>query len=193
MLLTLVYDHDTSIKAQKNTLIISMISQNNTVLTWIMMGHGIQYNWVWEHVAKTVRDHLKSKNKIKLLTVKQQQQIIRKLCKDWTSYWELWKLYKTGELKDAPNIPHYKENFNGIDFTNQMINKSLVQKGVFKLSGLSQGFLIPEYLDKNSVKSGRLVVNNSKSFTVELLYEVENVYTVPEEVPVIPELSLIHI
>ena len=72
-----------------------------------------------------------------------------------------------------------------------MINKALVRKGVFKLSGLSQGFLIPEYLDKSTVKSGRLVVNNAKSFTVELLYEVENMYEVPEEIPVIPEDMLV--
>ena len=72
-----------------------------------------------------------------------------------------------------------------------MINKALVRKGVFKLSGLSQGFLIPEYLDKTTVRSGRLVVNNAKSFTVELLYEVENMYAVPEEIPVIPEDMLV--
>lgn len=155
-------------------------------------GAWYSYNWVWENIAKTVRNSLKNKHKIKLLTVKQQQQIIRKLCNNWTSYWGLWKLYKKGELKDAPNIPHYKETFNGIDFTNQMINKSLVKKGVFKLSGLSQGFTIPEYLDKTTVKSGRLVVNNAKSFTVELLYEVENIYTTAsEEVPVIPEDMLV--
>ena len=153
-------------------------------------GTWYSYNWVWEYVAKTVRDHLKNKNKIKLLTVKQQQQIIRKLCNNWTSYWGLWKLYKKGELKDSPSIPKYKKNFNGIDFTSQMINKALVRKGVFKLSGLSQGFLIPEYLDKSTVKSGRLVVNNAKSFTIELLYEVENVYTVADN-PVIPEDMLV--
>ena len=153
-------------------------------------GSWYSYNWVWEHVAKTVRNSLKSKNKIKLLTVKQQQQIIRKLCNNWSSYWSLWKFYKNGELKDSPNIPKYKETFNGIDFTSQMINKALVRKGVFKLSGLSQGFLIPEYLDKSTVRSGRLVVNNAKSFTVELLYEVENVYTVADN-PVIPEDMLV--
>ena len=153
-------------------------------------GSWYSYNWVWEHVAKTVRNSLKNKNKIKLLTVKQQQQIIRKLCNNWTSYWSLWKFYKNGELKDSPSIPKYKKSFNGIDFTNQMINKALVRKGVFKLSGLSQGFLIPEYLDKNTVRSGRLVVNNARSFTVELLYEVDNVYTVADN-PVIPEDMLV--
>lgn len=153
-------------------------------------GSWYSYNWVWEHVAKKLRDSLKNKHKITLLTVKQQQQIIRKLCQNWLSYWSLWKLYKRGELKDSPNIPKYKEKFNGIDFTSQMINKSLVRKGIFKLSGLSQGFLIPEYLDKNTVKSGRLVVNNARSFTVELLYEVENVYTVSDH-PVIPEDMLV--
>lgn len=147
-------------------------------------------NWVWEHVAKTVRDYLKKKNKLKILTVKQQQQIIRKLCKNWLSYWELWKLYKKKEVIHKPNIPKYKKSLNGIDFTNQMINKSLVRKGVFKLSGLSQGFSIPEYLDKDTVKSGRLVVNNDRSFTVELLYEADNIYTVADN-PVVDKDMLV--
>ena len=153
-------------------------------------GSWYSYNWVWENVAKTIRNYLKNKNKIKLLTVKQQQQVIRKLCNNWSSYWELWKLYKNKELTNTPNIPKYKKNFNGIDFNNQMINKNLVKKGVFKLSGLSQGFIIPEYLDKNTIRSGRLVVNNAKSFTVELLYEVDNVYTVADN-PVIPDDMLV--
>lgn len=153
-------------------------------------GSWYSYNWVWEHVAKTIRNYLKNKNKIKLLTVKQQQQVIRKLCQNWSSYWELWKLYKKKELTNNPNIPKYKKNFNGIDFNNQMISKSLVKKGVFKLSGLSQGFTIPEYLDKTTIRSGRLVVNNAKSFTVELLYEVDNVYTVADN-PVIPDDMLV--
>lgn len=148
------------------------------------------YNWVWENIAKTVKNYLKNKHKIKLLTVKQQQQVIRKLCNNWSSYWELWKLYKKKELTHSPNIPKYKKNFNGIDFNNQMINKNLVKKGVFKLSGLSQGFIIPEYLDKSTIRSGRLVVNNAKSFTVELLYEVDNVYTVADN-PVIPDDMLV--
>lgn len=153
-------------------------------------GSWYSYNWVWENVAKTVRKYLKNKNKVKLLTVKQQQQVIRKLCNNWSSYWELWKLYKKKELTNNPNIPKYKKNFNGIDFNNQMISKSLVKKGVFKLSGLSQGFIIPEYLDKTTIRSGRLVVNNAKSFTVELLYEVDNVYTVADN-PVIPDDMLV--
>ena len=153
-------------------------------------GSWYSYNWVWENVAKTIRNYLKNKNKIKLLTVKQQQQVIRKLCNNWSSYWELWKLYKKKELIHSPNIPKYKKNFNGIDFNNQMISKSLVKKGVFKLSGLSQGFIIPEYLDKTTIRSGRLVVNNAKSFTVELLYEVDNVYTVADN-PVIPDDMLV--
>ena len=153
-------------------------------------GAWYSYNWVWDNVAKTVRDNLKKKNKIKLLTVKQQQQIIRKLCKNWLSFWELWKLYQKRELLDRPSIPGYKNKFNGIDFNNQMINKSLVKKGVFKLSGLSRGFVIPEYLDKNTVQSGRLVVNNDKSFTVELLYKADNIYTVADN-PVIVEDMLV--
>ena len=153
-------------------------------------GSWYSYNWVWENIAKTVRNYLKNKHKIKLLTVKQQQQVIRKLCQNWSSYWELWKLYKKKELIHSPNIPKYKKNFNGIDFNNQMISKSLVKKGVFKLSGLSQGFIIPEYLDKTTIRSGRLVVNNAKSFTVELLYEVDNVYTVADN-PVIPDDMLV--
>ena len=146
--------------------------------------------WVWENVAKKVRDVLKEKNKISLLTVKQQQQIVRKLCNNWSSYWELWKMYKEKELVHAPGIPKYKRNFNGIDFNNQMINKSLIKKGVFKLSGLSRGFRIPEYLDKDTVSSGRLIVNHARSFTVELVYDIDNVYTHADN-PVIPEDALV--
>lgn len=39
-------------------------------------GTWYSYNWVWEHVAKTVRNSLKNKHKIKLLTVKNSNKLL---------------------------------------------------------------------------------------------------------------------
>lgn len=155
------------------------IPQSYGVDVSIDTGSWYSYTWVWEHVGKKLFHHLKDKNKIVLMGVKQAQQVIKSLCGDWASYWALWKKFKAGELTNKPNIPKYKKSFNGIVFNNQMINKSLVQKGKFKLSGLSKGFEIPKWLDKDCVESGRLVVNHDRSFGVELIYTTSNIVEQP--------------
>lgn len=74
------------------------IPQSYGIDVSIDTGNWYSYTWVWEHVGKKLFHHLKDKNKIVLMGVKQAQQVIKSLCGDWSSYWDLWKKFKAKEL-----------------------------------------------------------------------------------------------
>jgi putative transposase len=83
---------------------------------------------------------MKSHEAYKALPAKVSQQILMVLDKNWNSFFEAIKKYKTAPSKftGRPKLPKYKDKIKGrnlLVYTIQAISSKQLKKGIIKLSG----------------------------------------------------------
>lgn len=95
----------------------------------------------WGYVGYNEMNRLmKSCEAYKALPAKVSQQILMVLDKNWKSFFEAVKAYKTDDSKftGRPKLPKYKDKTKGrniIVYTIQAISSKQLKKGIIKLSG----------------------------------------------------------
>ena len=105
------------------------------------------------------------------LPTKVAKSIQMKLDKNFKSFFNLNKKYKSGNYKNKPNIPKYldKDGYYVTEYTKQAL--SLIEDGYIKLS--KTNIKIKTNINKKSIQAVRIVPKNGY-FVIEILYRVEH-------------------
>jgi len=109
----------------------------------------------------------------KALPAKVSQQILMILDKNWKSFFEAVKAYKTDDSKFSgrPKLPKYKDKVKGrniLVYTIQAISSKLLKKGIIKLSGTN--LLIKTKVNPDQICQVRLVPK-CDSYVIEVIYD----------------------
>jgi IS605 OrfB family transposase len=127
----------------------------------------------WSYINYNEMNRLmKSHQAYKALPAKVSQQILMILDKNWKSFFEAVKAYKTDASKftGRPKLPLYKDKVKGrniLVYTIQAISSTQLKKGIIKLSGT-------EILIKTKVNPDRIclvrLVPKCDSYVIEVIY-----------------------
>jgi IS605 OrfB family transposase len=127
----------------------------------------------WSYINYNEMNRLmKSHQAYKALPAKVSQQILMILDKNWKSFFEAVKAYKTDPSKftGRPKLPKYKDKVKGrniLVYTIQAISSTQLKKGIIKLSGT-------EILIKTKVNPDRIcqvrLVPKCDSYVIEVIY-----------------------
>ncbi|MEG4465359.1 transposase [Microcoleus sp. AT9_B5] len=127
----------------------------------------------WSYINYNEMNRLmKSHQAYKALPAKVSQQILMILDKNWKSFFEAVKAYKTDPSKftGRPKLPLYKDKVKGrnlLVYTIQAISSTQLKKGIIKLSGT-------EILIKTKVNPDRIcqvrLVPKCDSYVIEVIY-----------------------
>ncbi|WP_293149926.1 MULTISPECIES: transposase [unclassified Microcoleus] len=128
----------------------------------------------WSYINYNEMNRLmKSHQAYKALPAKVSQQILMILDKNWKSFFEAVKAYKTDPSKftGSPKLPKYKDKVKGrniLVYTIQAISSTQLKKGIIKLSGT-------EILIKTKVNPARIcqvrLVPKYDSYAIEVIYD----------------------
>jgi putative transposase len=115
---------------------------------------------------------MKSHEAYKALPAKVSQQILMILDKNWKSFFEAVKTYKTDSSKftGRPKLPKYKDQVKGrniLVYTIQAISSKLLKKGIIKLSGTN--LLIKTKVNPDKICQVRLTPK-CDSYVIEVIY-----------------------
>ena len=128
----------------------------------------------WGYVQYNEMNRLmKSHQAYKALPAKVSQQILMILDKNWKSFFEALKAYKTTPSKftGRPKLPQYKDKAKGrnlLIYTIQAISSKQLKKGIVKLSGTD--FLIKTKVNPDQICQVR-VVPKCDSYVIEVIYD----------------------
>src|ERR671932_308846 len=115
---------------------------------------------------------MKSHQAYKDLPAKVSQQVLMILDKNWKSFFEAVKAYKSEptKFKGSPKLPKYKDKIKGrniLVYTIQAVSSKQLKKGIIKLSGT-------EISIKTQVKPARVcqvrLVPKCDSYVIEVIY-----------------------
>ena len=129
------------------------------------------YGWSYINYNE-MNSLMKSHQAYKALPAKVSQQILMILDKNWKSFFEAVKAYKTDPSKftGRPKRPLYKDKVKGrniLVYTIQAISSTQLKKGIIKLSGT-------EILIKTKVNPDRIcqvrLVPKCDSYVIEVIY-----------------------
>ena len=107
------------------------------------------------------------------------QQVIHQVGQAWSGFFSLLALYRTGELKHAPKLPHYhpKNSSNIIKFSNQQLHRQ-GKCLILASKGNKIRCKIPGNIGEQKIKEVRLIPKNGK-FKLEFSYELkENISSI---------------
>ncbi len=128
----------------------------------------------WGYVGYSQMNRLmKSHEAYKALPAKVSQQILMVLDKNWKSFFEAVKAYKSdcSKFTDRPKLPKYKDKVKGrnlLVYTIQAISSKQLKKGIVKLSGTD--FLIKTKVNPALICQVRLVPK-CDSYVIEVIYD----------------------
>ncbi|MEG4489265.1 transposase [Microcoleus sp. D2_18a_B4] len=128
----------------------------------------------WGYVGYNEMNRLmKSCEAYKALPAKVSQQILMVLDKNWKSFFEAVKAYKTDSSKfnARPKLPKYKDKTKGrniLVYTIQAISSKQLKKGIIKLSGTE--LLIKTKVDPDRICQVRLVPK-CDCYVIEVIYD----------------------
>jgi putative transposase len=127
----------------------------------------------WSYINYNEMNRLmKSHQAYKALPAKVSQQILMILDKNWKSFFEAVKAYKTDPSKftGRPKLPKYKDKVKGrniLVYTIQAISSTQLKKGIIKLSGTE--ILIKTKVNPDHICQVRLVPK-CDSYVIEVIY-----------------------
>ena len=127
----------------------------------------------WSYINYNEMNRLmKSHQAYKALPAKVSQQILMILDKNWKSFFEAVKAYKTAPSKftGRPKRPLYKDKVKGrniLVYTIQAISSTQLKKGIIKLSGTE--ILIKTKVNPDCICQVRLVPK-CDSYVIEVIY-----------------------
>jgi putative transposase len=128
----------------------------------------------WGYVGYNEMNRLmKSHEAYKALPAKVSQQILMVLDKNWKSFFEAVKAYKTDSSKftGRPKLPKYKDKTKGrniLVYTIQAISSKQLKKGIIKLSGTDLS--IKTKINPDRICQVRLVPK-CDCYVMEVIYE----------------------
>ncbi len=128
----------------------------------------------WGYVSYNEMNRLmKSQVAYKAMQAKVCQQILMVLDKNWQSFFEAVKAYKTDSSKftGRPKLPKYKDKVKGrniLVYTIQAISSKQLKKGIIKLSGTELS--IKTKVNPNQICQVRLVPK-CDSYVIEVIYD----------------------
>ncbi|MEG4577773.1 RNA-guided endonuclease TnpB family protein [Microcoleus sp. N3A4] len=128
----------------------------------------------WGYVGYNEMNRLmKSCEAYKALPAKVSQQILMVLDKNWKSFFEAVKAYKTDDSKftGRPKLPKYKDKTKGrniLVYTIQAISSKQLKKGIIKLSGTELS--IKTKVDPDRISQVRLVPK-CDCYVIEVIYD----------------------
>jgi len=130
------------------------------------------YGWGYVNYNEMNR-LMKSHEAYKALPAKVSQQILMVLDKNWKSFFEGIKNYKTEPSKftGRPKLPKYKDKTKGrnlLVYTIQAISSKQLKKGIIKLSGTE--FSLKTQVNTEQICQVRLVPK-CDSYVVEVIYD----------------------
>ncbi|CAA9324817.1 transposase, IS605 OrfB family [uncultured Microcoleus sp.] len=130
------------------------------------------YGWGYVNYNEMNR-LMKSHEAYKALPAKVSQQILMVLDKNWKSFFEAIKNYKTAPSKftGRPKLPKYKDKAKGrnlLVYTIQAISSKQLKKGIIKLSGTE--FSLKTKVNTEHICQVRLVPK-CDSYVVEVIYD----------------------
>ncbi|MEG5163625.1 transposase [Microcoleus sp. AT3-A2] len=130
------------------------------------------YGWGYVNYNEMNR-LMKSHEAYKALPAKVSQQILMILDKNWKSFFEAVKAYKTAPSKftGRPKLPKYKDKVKGrniLVYTIQAISSKLLKKGIIKLSGTNLS--IKTKVSPDLICQVRLVPK-CDSYVIEVIYD----------------------
>ncbi len=130
------------------------------------------YGWGYINYNEMNGLMMKSHPAYKDLPAKVSQQVLMILDKNWKSFFEAVKAYKTQPTKfsGSPKLPKYKDKIKGrniLVYTIQAVSSKQLKKGIIKLSGT-------EISIKTKVKPAQLcqvrLVPKCDSYVIEVIY-----------------------
>ncbi|MEG4230303.1 transposase [Microcoleus sp. N9_B2] len=128
----------------------------------------------WGYVSYNEMNRLmKSQVAYKAMQAKVSQQILMVLDKNWQSFFEAVKAYKTdfSKFTGRPKLPKYKDKVKGrniLVYTIQAISSKQLKKGIIKLSGTELS--IKTKVNPNQICQVRLVPK-CDSYVIEVIYD----------------------
>ncbi|MEG5215533.1 transposase [Microcoleus sp. ARI1-A5] len=128
----------------------------------------------WSYINYNEMNRLmKSHEAYKALPAKVSQQILMMVDKNWKSFFEAVKAYKTDDSKftGRPKLPLYKDKVKGrniLIYTIQAISSKLLKKGIIKLSGTN--LLIKTKVSPDRICQVRLVPK-CDCYVIEVIYD----------------------
>ncbi|MEG4458883.1 transposase [Microcoleus sp. N9_A1] len=128
----------------------------------------------WGYVSYSEMNRLmKSHEAYKAMQAKVSQQILMVLDKNWQSFFEAVKAYKTdfSKFTGRPKLPKYKDKVKGrniLVYTIQAISSKQLKKGIIKLSGTELS--IKTKVNPNQICQVRLVPK-CDSYVIEVIYD----------------------
>ena len=128
----------------------------------------------WSYITYNEMNRLmKSHQAYKALPAKVSQQILMIVDKNWKSFFEAVKAYKTDPSKftGRPKLPLYKDKVKGrniLAYTIQAISSTQLKKGIIKLSGTE--ILIKTKVNPDHICQVRLVPKCA-SYVIEVIYD----------------------
>ena len=130
------------------------------------------YGWGYINYNEMSR-LMKSHEAYKALPAKVSQQILMILDKNWKSFFEAVKAYKTDSSKftGRPKLPKYKDKVKGrniLVYTIQAISSKQLKKGIIKLSATE--ILIKTKVNPDHICQVRLVPK-CDSYVIEVIYD----------------------
>jgi IS605 OrfB family transposase len=130
------------------------------------------YGWGYINYNEMSR-LMKSHEAYKALPAKVSQQILMILDKNWKSFFEAVKAYKTDSYKftGRPKLPKYKDKVKGrniLVYTIQAISSKQLKKGIIKLSATE--ILIKTKVNPDHICQVRLVAK-CDSYVIEVIYD----------------------
>ena len=131
------------------------------------------FTYGWGYVGYNEMNRLmKPHEAYKALPAKVSQQILMILDKNWKSFFEAVKAYKTDSSKftGRPKLPKYKDKVKGrniLVYTIQAISSKILKQGIIKLSGTN--LLIKTKVNPDRICQVR-VIPKCDSYVIEVIY-----------------------
>jgi putative transposase len=132
------------------------------------------FTYGWGYINYNEMNRLmKSHQAYKALPAKVSQQILMILDKNWKSFFEAIKAYKSDSSKftGRPKLPKYKDKVKGrnvLVYTIQAISSTQLKKGIIKLSGTNLS--IKTKIEPERICQVRLVPK-CDSYVIEVIYD----------------------
>lgn len=99
--------------------------------------------------------------------------VLRKLIKDWKSFFKLLEKKNLGLYDKDVSIPKYKKNkYNLVEYNIQTISKKSILKDRLLKTSKMNGIKVPDFVNKENILSFRVFYKNS-SIISEIIYEKE--------------------
>lgn len=122
-------------------------------------------------LAKIAREFSRAKGMD--INTKVVTSVVRKLFKDWKSFFRLLEKKKLGLYDKNISIPKYKKNrYNIVEYNIQTVNKKKLSEENMIGSSKMHGIRLPDFVSIENVLSFRTYYKNS-SVVLEIVYEKE--------------------